>query len=227
MTDLERLTTHAIKGSLGTLVSPARMKRRREFMLDDDILHFSSFDTRRYIRWRVIAFYVGCVLSCGALFLLSTWEWFRLPLLLWMTTSTSTKEAEFAIVTACDGAYEICHVEPIASVEKALLDPGSDEFKTRSLSGVPMESRMIVYRHSRFVISPDGIFTLLDCEASTAATPPVGGLSSEEAAARLKLYGCNIIDITVPPWWVLLGREATNPFTIFQVGSCRCVAIES
>lgn len=51
----------------------------------------------------------------------------------------------------------------------------------------------------------------------TGCPSPSGGLSPAEAASRLTLYGRNVIEIPVAPWWVLLGREATNPFTVFQV----------
>ena len=154
----------APRGSLGNLASPPRAKRRRDGMLDDDVLRFSSFDTRCYVSWRVIAFFVGCMISGGILLLLSSWQWFRRPILLWMSVPVRAQDAEFALVTAADGTYEVCPVEPIAVVQIELLVPGSAEQRARlaALQGLPLASRMVVYRHCRFVLNPDGLFTLLE-----------------------------------------------------------------
>lgn len=40
----------------------------------------------------------------------------------------------------------------------------------------------------------------------------------------MERHGRNVIEVAVPPWWVLLGREATNPFTIFQASLAGRVA---
>ena len=134
-------------------------------MLDDGILQFSSFDTRVYVPWRVYTFYVGCVASGGILLLLSTWAWFRRPLLDWMTTSTRAQDAELAVVTAADGTFEVCPVEPLAAQQLELLKEGSAERRARLAvppRHLPLDSRMIIYRHSRFVLTADGVFTLLE-----------------------------------------------------------------
>lgn len=134
-------------------------------MLDDDVLRFSSFDARSYIRWRVLAYYAGCVATGGVLLLLSSWQWFRKPILVWMSSPARAQDAEFAVITAADGAYEVCPVEPLAAVQLELLAPGSAERRARLAvppQRLPLASRMIVYRHCRFVLSPDGLFTLLE-----------------------------------------------------------------
>jgi non-ribosomal peptide synthetase component F len=76
---------------------------------------------------------------------------------------------------------------------------------------------MIMYRHTRFILSCDSVFALLDCEEYTGVSPPAGGLSPSVAAERLELFGRNAIDVPMPPWYVLLAREASNPFTAFQI----------
>ena len=71
--------------------------------------------------------------------------------------------------------------------------------------------------NERTAFTAAGLPMLCSCEVCTGCPSPAGGLSPAEAASRLALYGRNVIEIPVPPWWVLLGREATNPFTVFQV----------
>lgn len=168
MEQQQRLTANVSarrKGSLGGVCAPARASRRRQFMLDDGVLLFDSFDTRRYLAWRVFAFYVCCFLTCGILLLLSSWDWFRKPLLLWMSVVARPQEAEFAVVTGADGSYEVCRVEPVEALQLEMLPLDSSERHSRLKvppQNIPLDSRMIVYRHSRFVLSPDGVFTLLE-----------------------------------------------------------------
>ena len=93
---------------------------------------------------------------------------------------------------------------------------------------------MAVWRHARFLLAPDsGAWQQLDTDALLAADDAAApapapaaaaaadalpaGLSDEAAAARLELVGANVIDVPLPPAWVLLAREAAHPFIFFQV----------
>jgi cation-transporting P-type ATPase 13A2 len=129
-------------------------------------------------------------------------------------------------------SLEICPVEEIC--EKTLEQLSISEARERTTKGphtsLSLDSRMIVYRHTRFLLRNSFIqenseqvhstglsFVQLDADEAPPASILDNGLSSVEAIGRLRLFGQNAIDVPIPPWPVLLIRECIHPFVIFQV----------
>ena len=115
----------------------------------------------------------------------------------------------------------------------------------RAPGAAEASARMVVYRHTRFIydaatrrfkqLEPERLVASVsvaslqstpsvaapgggrDGPAPSQATPFSGALSPAEVTARLATTGRNMIDVPVPPWYVLMVREALHPFVVFQV----------
>jgi hypothetical protein len=125
-----------------------------------------------------------------------------------------------------------------------LLHSQSSEFYTRSpdndqlnarqsssnaggVDGIPLNERMIIFRHTRFVydIASQSFrrlaypSTMPAASASRLERIVSKGLSSRRHRAHLSRYGFNDLPVSVPPVLQLLKDEVLHPFFIFQIYS--------
>ena len=85
-------------------------------------------------------------------------------------------------------------------------------------------SRMIVWRHNRFMYDPatrnfERVTYMSSAPAATLDQRMKVGLQEDVADERLRWYGHNILTIIVPSYITLLLGEVFHPFYIFQVYS--------
>jgi hypothetical protein len=67
-------------------------------MLDDDVLRYRLFETRRYVAWRVWLFYFAALVTGGTLAVIATWPFCKRRKARLVSTECRADEAEFAIV---------------------------------------------------------------------------------------------------------------------------------
>ena len=198
----------------------ARRERRRALMLDDESLKISLVDSRRRVRERGVAFVLASVLTAGTVGIIAAWPFCRARAARLLSVPCAPDDADVVLVTSADGSTEVCEVEAVA--ELALEHLTLSEARARRAACVAAGSarvhRMIVFRHTRFLLRGSA-FVRLDSDEARPATNAAGGggLTEDDAAARAALWGKNLIDVPIPPWPVLLFRECVHPFVIFQV----------
>jgi cation-transporting ATPase 13A2 len=224
-----------------------RARRRRDLMLDDDVLSVAWVEPRRHVPARVVAFHALSLLTGGTLTVVAQWPFCRRRAITSTSAPCAPADADFVLVGGRDGTFEACEVEPVAA--RALENMGLAEAAARRREArggaargpitTPLPNRMFLYRHTRFLLreggggggGPAGAGVALSvapagaafCEVRAEDFPPPpgggggGGLTDAEAAARLALVGPNLIDVPIPPWGVLLLRECVHPFVMFQV----------
>lgn len=181
----------------------ARAKRRRDLMLDDEVLKSDRWEPRAYVLWKRIIYWLLCILTAGTVWVIANWSCLRRTKYLCLSRACRQADAQFFIIRGSDGSIEVPHVEPVMEVANELLGWRAKRAKPAvELGGAA--PRMLVYRHVRFLYSPAAAaFRQLDPEDSTApaAVDRLAGLSTAAAAERLSLFGRNVIDIPIPPWY--------------------------
>ncbi len=108
-----------------------------------------------------------------------------------------------------DGSSEICHVEEIAAQPLELVTSSQQRaLQRKPACDIDVSQRMIVYRHTRFTYHAETrTYRLLNSEAHTQQVDALTGLSGAASSDMLQLFGRNVIDIPIPPWYILLIRE--------------------
>jgi len=207
----------------------SREKIRSESMLDDETIRIAKMEPRVEVPAYEWIFFILSLLTLGNLSVIAAWDAFRLRSVFCTTRECSMAEASKVIVTSLDGQYEVCEVEEV--LERPIECLGYEEaLKRRRRGSIDPLRRMIVYRHTRFLLR-DGCglnVGIGNCSGGESfvqlhpdeAPPPDStekGLPVDEAAARLNLFGRNVIDVPIPPWPTLLIRECVHPFVVFQV----------
>jgi cation-transporting P-type ATPase 13A2 len=195
-----------------------RSRRRKDLLLDDEVLLTSSAEGRAYSIPALFMYYACVVATAGLAWLVGRWSAKSLARAL--SVPAAPADADFFIVDGADGSFEICPIEPVGLETEELRASRSSCACGPLLPrhrGLAVADRMFVYRHSRFLWSAAAkTYVLLTPEDFT---PPstLAGLGSKEAAARLHRGGANVIDLPIPPGVVLFFREAIHPFFIFQL----------
>jgi cation-transporting ATPase 13A2 len=187
------------------------------------VLQFVEFDPRVYSKTRVALYWTLVVLSGGLLWLVS--QWFEKRKALFLLKPSSAKDAEVVIITTASGDYQICPVEEIQTVARELriagrscLCGGGGEDNGLIRPSVPLTSRMIVFRHTRFLYREERKnFTLLTPEEFVPAPSLDTGLTLAEADRRLTVAGNAVIELPMPSDVTLLLSEAIHPFFVFQI----------
>ena len=94
----------------------ARARRRRELMLDDDVLGIAWQEPRRHVRARLAAFYAASALTGGTVAIIAQWSFCRRRAIAATSAPCAPSEADFVLVGGRDGTFEACEVEPVAAV---------------------------------------------------------------------------------------------------------------
>jgi cation-transporting ATPase 13A3/4/5 len=189
-------------------------------MLDDEVLKSATWEPRQHVLWRRALYWALCVVTAGTVWIISTWSFLTRRRALWLSRPCRHSEADFYVITGADGTIEVPEVEAQAEMPLELLSWRQGRQRRRESSPIPPERRMVVYRHTRFAFNPHtASFRQLDPEEHTTpgTVDRAAGLSGRVAADRLALFGRNVIEIPIPPWFTLLLRECVHPFVIFQV----------
>jgi hypothetical protein len=197
-----------------------RERRRKDLLLDDEVLLTSSLEYRQYVPAAVYAYTALVALTLGILALVMSWN--AKSKLRLLTRPCSPDAADVVIVDGVDGSSEICPVEALAESAAEILHSrracGSlcTSLYTTA-AAIPLDRRMVVYRHSRFVYSAAAQAYALAVPEDFSPAPTVAGLSSEEAESRLVRSGANAIAIPIPPGIILFFKECIHPFFVFQI----------
>lgn len=162
------------------------------------------------------------IASGGLLGIVGLWERFRKTREMLVTSQCEPQDADVFIVTAPSGDYQICPVERIAENPHEIVVTtqrcGCCSCGPGKVSRIPVEERMVVYRHTRYVYRPDtATFTILTPEEFDPAANLSQGLSTAAAAARLARAGSNVINVPLPSDFKLFLNEGLHPFFLFQV----------
>lgn len=80
-----------------------RLKHRRDLMLDDEVLQFASFDTRRYIGWKVALYWLLSLITAGTVSIVAYWPFCRRRKERWISATCQPESADFAIVEVSAG----------------------------------------------------------------------------------------------------------------------------
>lgn len=91
-------------------------------------------------------------------------------------------------------------------------------------SSVPLAERMIIFRNTRFIFDVNtNTFRKLPyntkAKVSTLSDTLKAGLTNEQLASQVKLFGFNYIIIHVRSILSILQQEVFHPFFVFQVYS--------
>lgn len=102
----------------------------------------------------------------------------------YVSRKVTDAEADFVIIEDAEGAYEICHVEEVAQSPIELLSGSERRAASRRPSSIPLQQRMVIYRHSRFIYRPALCrFVLLEPEDFAPPADVDAGLSNDGAFA--------------------------------------------
>lgn len=250
-----------IPPALGLRGSEARLEKRKRLLLDDEALSGINVEPRCYVYWRVALFNVVSVLTGGTVAIVAHWPGFTRWRALAISAPCSPSSADFCLVQSRpyneqlsapsslstkqsepdETGLEVCPVEEICeqTLEQLSITEARERTKQRPAKSLPLDLRMVVYRHTRFLLRSSSqsksnreqktllstsaaaesplSFIQLDADEAPPASYADTGLSGVEASLRLQLFGQNAIDVPIPPWPVLLIRECIHPFVIFQV----------
>ncbi|XP_065842399.1 polyamine-transporting ATPase 13A2-like isoform X2 [Oscarella lobularis] len=169
-----------------------------------------------------------CILSCGVLLLLSYWkpQW-----RLYLTSERCNMErADSVLITNKEDEVFVEHViVRVDEEEEVPLDSDVDELNVQA-SLINAERRMtlktfhhFIHRHQRYVLDKkrDRFFFINGLEAHTCTDlhKLSGGLLTSQTMKKCFLYGKNVIDVQVKPYWKLLYQEVLDPFYVFQFAS--------
>jgi len=197
-----------------------RAKRRKDLLLDDEVLYTGNMESRKFAFENIIIYYILVLCSAGLIWLVS--QWYQKELYRLVSKACNASEADFFIIDGIDGTFEICLVEELNEIsnELRLSKRRCGNVCTSMYSNaakIPLHHRMIVYRHTRYIYNAStSTFKLVVPEDFT---PPssLNGLDTKEVNQRLSMGGQNVIDIPIPPGIVLFFKECIHPFFIFQI----------
>ncbi len=183
-----------------------------------------------FTRWRALAISAPCSPSTADFCLVQS------HVVSNETSSSTSSSSRKQQVETDDTSLEICLVEEIneQTLEQMSISEARERTQKKPPRTLPLDLRMVVYRHTRFLLrnssesivdaenksrssSTNMSFIQLDADEAPPASIADIGLSTAEAASRLRLFGQNAIDVPIPPWPILLIRECIHPFVIFQV----------
>lgn len=198
-----------------------RARRRKDLMLEDEIVVTGNILYRQYVSWANWVYVFLSIITCGTIAIVGAWPYFNQKKYLLLSRECKPLEADFVICENSDGsAFEICPIERIEELAMESRPYWDGSSKKQDPSSIPPEHRMFVYRHTRFVYRKE---TSTFEQLSSDEMPPMSlpslyhGLSQYESTLRLKMIGRNSIEVPVPPVSILLLRECIHPFVIFQV----------
>ncbi|KAG0243506.1 hypothetical protein BGW41_002046 [Actinomortierella wolfii] len=202
--------------------------QQRVYLEEEDIqLTFTGY---RFIRLRVMLYYVACVLTAGILFLLGRWlpkYYLRL-----VAERCDLSRAEYIVVENEWGQFSMEQVfnkyygGPISSVfnaeqmEMAMDDNDSD---STMIGGILHDMQYFDYRYIRFIYNPVARQFMLNCHWRDADWTTTAncerGIGRETHQERMMVFGPNVIDVQEKTVGQLLVQEVLHPFYIFQVFS--------
>lgn len=197
-----------------------RAIRRKELMLEDEILRTGKMLFRKDVKWAIFLFYLFSVCTAGTLAIILNWPSFNKKRHLLLSRECNPKVADFVIVEDNDGSYfEACRIEQVRLIPRESL-PFWQGLKTAmNASEIKDEEKMFVYRHTRFLHRGNGKYAQLSHDEALlidGAHVTTGTLASD-MKQQSRLFGRNLIDVPIQPIPILLLRECIHPFIIFQI----------
>ena len=188
----------------------------------DDRLHVSYMLGLQYSVRREVAYYTVALLTGSLSSLLAFWC--PVPSYLCRYCRCPVAEADFVLVYTRNGQSELCPVEAVTASPASQLPELIGRYLRPHQPKLPLDNRMIVFRHTRYVLDTAThafvkVATPSHLPCSDIAAAIVDGLSSEAASSRLALHGGNELSITVPSVPSLLIHEVLHPFFVFQLFS--------
>lgn len=198
-----------------------RARRRKDLMLEDEIVITGKVIYRKYVSWVNWLYFILSIITCGTIAIVGAWPYFNRRKYLLLSEACEPLEADFVICENADGSsFEICPIERIEELAMEYRPYWASRSNREEPSTIPPDHRMFVYRHTRFTYrkATNTFEQLLSDELPPLPVSSLHhGLSHYESCIRLKLIGRNSIEVPVPPVLVLLFRECIHPFVIFQV----------
>ena len=207
------------QSALGPLPVPSAPDPFEE---EDDSLQVAATVGLQYSITREMLYYAVALLT-GTLSSLAAF-WFPALSYLYRYRRCSVDCADFVLVYTSNGQSELCPVEPVTASPASQRAQLLGRYERPYSPPLPLDNRMIVFRNTRYVLSPATLTFVrlsapssLPCSALTAVMS--SGLSSDAASACLSLHGGNSMSIAVPSIPSLLIHEVLHPFFVFQIFS--------
>ena len=169
--------------------------------------------------WKAVLYWLLCVLSLGAVFVLCRW-YKRLEVLLRLVKA-GPGDCGFVLVTAVEGSLMLIRVE-IKLVPPYAFGPAPP------LPPYPYKvafKQTFMFRYERFYLHPERLqwlpvrFPCLLSYRDIHNEFAKGIRQPEIVQARIDLYGRSIIDVPIPPVGSILVNQVLNPFFLFQAFS--------
>ncbi|WFD44339.1 hypothetical protein MPSI1_003006 [Malassezia psittaci] len=217
-----------------------RTDKQQIYLSDEDtLIRITGYTVLPY---RMLIYYIVCVLSLGIVALLLLW--FPKYRLKYLMQEVSFSDADFIVVENQWGDLNeekfilIPFARPLRSVfppssrdppcthaqyQAQLLEPVDDEVNPGSESEQMIDLRMFEYRYTRFILHPpSGRFrTMQDWRDSqwTSVAAMRQGIRSDAESERQAIFGANLIEIASKSSMELLVSEVLHPFYVFQLVS--------
>ena len=187
-----------------------------------DCLRVAGTVGLQYSIGRELLYYTLALLT-GSLSSLAAF-WFPAPSYLRRYRRCSLDEADFVLVYSANGQSELCVVESIKASPESQLPELLGRYQRPHQPPLPLDDRMIVFRHTRYVFDAASRSFVRLSTASAVTCSDIDavmtdGLSSKAASRRYSLHGGNELSIRVPSVPSLLIHEVLHPFFVFQLFS--------
>eukprot|EP00118_Oscarella_pearsei_P028344 m.1935 g.1935 ORF g.1935 m.1935 type:complete len:1183 (+) comp8071_c0_seq2:157-3705(+) len=178
---------------------------------------------------KLVLYVFLCVVSCGFLLLLSYWKpaW-----KLYLTcVQCESDEADFVFIH--NNENEIYVEEVIEEFEEVArpvsvqcdsdIESNDEAFLINTKKQRVKAQHYFLHHHQRYLldaqsnhfVSKNGLESM-KCAGFHRLS---GGLTTPESVKRRGVYGENVIDVQVKPYWKLLYQEVLDPFYVFQFAS--------
>ncbi|ORY96317.1 hypothetical protein BCR43DRAFT_491482 [Syncephalastrum racemosum] len=209
----------------------AQEPNHQSLLLDEETR--VTIDGYRYNRVALTVYQVGCILSCGLVWLVFRWcpHWWvrcvgeRVSLrdADWLVFTNEYQEQEILRPTRELYGGTIQSVFSETQIKDEVAQHGAASDRAFDMNESLDYLTLVDYRYARLAFHPAlHRFMLIGYWKGPnwiAVKNVKAGLTSEQYRQRLSVFGPNLINIREKPTTKLLRDEVLNPFYVFQIGS--------
>ncbi|OMJ65355.1 hypothetical protein SteCoe_38399 [Stentor coeruleus] len=187
----------------------SRVFKYQGYQIDKDSCDKITLIFLRKDKIRQLVQVIFYLLSLGILYEIARWViWLELQ----QYSKTSQENATHILVTTQTNATQIVKIKAIRLFISVL---GISSQNTA-------EFKYFIFRHLKYYIEPaQGVFTPVEFQLPQTYDEIhnsfENGINEVDLQARLKFFGQCLIDVPVPSIALLLTKEASHPFFVFQV----------